>query len=358
MDKELEELLKMKNNPSFVELTSYKKQASKFVKNVREEYVEPDFLNEYIDGSREKGFFRYSTEIFGELIDEIRKNSECGYETYMNDIIKDGYTPKYLSALQKELRFYNKEFNTGYKEVVASRILNFFGVPTTYDKLVEIGGVQHVLSVDFMRENEKIYNLEELDMVGECRFNLQSNLTGLINVLKKIYNKSYSDEELCLEYTEETQSHIKECQEQYVYGWLIRNFVLSDWDYLMRNTGILVNKQDNYIRLAPNYDMEYSFHNYKMPPEEMSKLMYRNVKFVSDYYPEIFVKFNNKLKDFVSYGKDDEQHRLCDKLVHSCVGNNKECEMGIVNVLDSNLQKLLPICYEIGLINRTLNSKE
>ena len=51
-----------------------------------------------LTGLRKKHFARCSTKLFNELINELQNNKDCGYVTHINNVVKDGYVPKYISV--------------------------------------------------------------------------------------------------------------------------------------------------------------------------------------------------------------------------------------------------------------------
>ena len=94
----------------------------KYIKKVTEKEVEeyaPTEEDDYepINGERTKRFVRFSSDLFQDLIDELKNNPDCCYCTYVNDLIRGGYTPEYISVLLKEenrLVTDNDEFRVGH----------------------------------------------------------------------------------------------------------------------------------------------------------------------------------------------------------------------------------------------------
>ena len=79
----------------------------KYIKNVSldeiDEYSQQKsaYDNE-LSGQRQKRFIRLSSDVFGELIDELKNNPNCAYKTYINDLVKEGYVPKAVSVIIKD----------------------------------------------------------------------------------------------------------------------------------------------------------------------------------------------------------------------------------------------------------------
>ena len=71
----------------------------RYIKKVNDDQIEEYAMIEpnkedFIYGLRKKKFVRFSSELFGALIQELRNNTNCSYDTYINEIIKEGYTPE------------------------------------------------------------------------------------------------------------------------------------------------------------------------------------------------------------------------------------------------------------------------
>lgn len=251
-------------------------------------------------GHREKGFIRCSGELFGDLIYELRNNPNSSYVTYMNDVIRDGYNPKYLSVL----RISSTIGELSVRETLCGKILNFFEAPVTFDKFVTIDGKDYMLSVDFIGKDEEFETLIDL-MIEQNNYNsadladfdkvcLAKNVfrfdflcdqsIDMIRTALKSVRENLGD---CYNFEEMENEFI----ENYIYSYLIRRHLFADSDFFFNNVGVLVNKENKTFRMAPNFDLELS--SMFMLNE---KYLIDDISFVIQKYPHIASKFYEKLK--------------------------------------------------------------
>lgn len=253
-------------------------------------YNEYENTSEKIMGFREKSFVNISCEVFSDLINELRNNPKCCYETTINNWVKDGNIPLYISVLKRKFR--SKNDIDYIIESSASKTLNFFECKTAYDTILKFDDGIYSCSVNFKNSNEKI------NIIGNFKggINLgRIDLKDNISFLKKLLNQ-WNNEENFLNFS----NSFNEIIEDYIYSFLIRRYVLLDCDCWFNNFGIIRNIDNNTIRLAPNFDFErcFDFNVYLIMRKEYENSFKSDIQFVEQYYPNIFKKFSTKFKIF------------------------------------------------------------
>lgn len=294
----------------------------KYIKGVQDnqieryDSIEPTSDKDYLSGSRFKFFVRCSSKLFKDLIKEIRNNPNCSYDTYINDLIKSGYTPKFVSMLRKErngIMTSHEEYGMEhFRDVCASRILNYFNCPTTHETMLNIDGDNYCCSVDFNKMGEDFDSIGSLLGIGEN--NLEENLESLGIMLENLNNgKQFKN-------FDEMQ---KNFLEEYVYSFLIRRYVLADKDCWFNNFGIIINTKDNTFRLAPNFDFEYCFgfvHNV-FKKQDFQECFVKDLEFARKQYPKVYEKFYNKFQEFIDIGKNKP---TCARIIEKEIGSGKK----------------------------------
>lgn len=252
----------------------------------KEDYYEQDGE---LDGHRiDKVFYRVDSECLKPLIDELINNPNCGYITYMNNVIKEGFVPKKISCLSKQLRWDMNYIIEGLSdelivnEVLASQMLNYFGCPTVFNTATIIkdveGKTEYVLiSADFMSESDNfktlwdcycgIYDLEET---------IQRLKKGIPTKSKIIKN---------------------EIIEEFLYTYFVRRYVLHDGDFNADNIGFLINKENKKIQLL-NFDYEFAFDNdFLAGKVNLVRELKDNLSYLVKKYPRIYEKFIKKCEE-------------------------------------------------------------
>jgi len=246
----------------------------------------PDKSSQIGGGTMPKFFVRCDSGYFGELITELKKDN-CSYVTYINDLVKglgEGTEKIPLSKLSIMLKSVHGNSNALENEEICSRIANIFGIPTAYNKVVEIEGNKYVASVDFMSQGQEYSNLFEEDkpLVNVNCFEdfeevvIKDRLTSLLNSGKI------------------TQENFDELVESFVETYFFRNYVLSDDDYNLHNIRLLHNKETNKYEWAPCFDYEYAFtfdNSYFMSASDVEYIFYK----YSQIAKKIYDKYNNIL---------------------------------------------------------------
>ena len=292
----------------------------RYIKKVNDDQIEEYAMIEpnkedFIYGLRKKKFVRFSSELFGELIQELRNNPNCSYDTYINEIIKEGYTPEYISVILKDANqdvINNDTLKIGHlREKIASGIMNYFGCKTTYDTLVSVDGEFKCCSVDFNKENETLYIADELKPY--C-----TQIGGLRELIIELDSKfkHFSKEK-------HVQTGVKpeiDFMREYVYNYLVRKFVLVDRDFGFHNVGIVHNAKANTLSLAPNFDYEYTFLHMELSRNKLFKNSRINdLKFVRKYYSSIYSKFLTKYREFVDENKYED-------IIKGAIGGGKKSQ--------------------------------
>jgi len=296
----------------------------KYIKSVNsykiEEYDDLSAVGDNkLRGQRNKRFVRFSSDVFGDLIKELAENPNCSYDTYINDLIKEGYIPNFISTMIKEPN--NKIIISGFsigefKEIIANRILNFFGCTSTYDTLLSVDGKRFICSVDFMKYGEELYMLNTLDPLNmPAGIDLDDN----VYILARKMDRFAASKNIGDKYDEEILDSVTD---QYVYDFLVRYEVLSDEDYGFHNMGLIYNEKDNSFRLTPNFDLEYSF----MFNEERVNLVRKhfldnNFKTAKKYQRKMYEKFVKKFNEFISVG--DNGMTKYEEIIYSVIGDNE-----------------------------------
>jgi len=239
-------------------------------------------------GHRDKTYYRIDTRHFASLIRELNDNPETGYVTNINELITTGYVPKKVSVLDKVINSNNYKHTSNilklvYAEVLASRILNYFGCPTTYNVAVEMTDDEkndnyHILSLDFLSYGEEFYSFCDFD----CSF--AGELVDNVRMIKYEFRMGYFGDYI--------KEELDKVVEDYVYSFLVRRHILRDSDFYDSNSGIILNKETGSARYI-NFDFEYTFNSSRAYLEE-------NLLYCKDTYPEVYAKFRKNTIEFYS----------------------------------------------------------
>ena len=87
-------------------------------------------------------------------------------------------------------------------------------------------------------------------------------------------------------------------QRDFVKTYLARQLLLFDKDFTPHNFGILTNKENKEIKLAPNFDLEYCIND--LSNSEFVTRIPENMQFIYDRYPDILSSFINKSRELIS----------------------------------------------------------
>lgn len=259
-------------------------------------------------GWSDKQFYRVKG-ISGIVKNEKQKPNS--YVTYL-DCVAEEIVPEYISVMIKK----NSENNT-IMEVLASQILNYFGVPTVLNIPVKCkNGKLKLMSVDSISTNEIFTTFLDYGL-GVYTFN-----AGVFDGLERLTKLNNEDKEKIIS--------------DYILTYLVRSCVLADFDFESYNVGLLNNKSTNNWKLV-NFDLESTFWT--------TDLDYYGKLQIERFYkshPEIINKFREKLNDLF---------QVFDDAIENSKGKIKE----ILTDLRHNIQQVLAYLNKMWAGNETKN---
>lgn len=208
-----------------------------------------------VDGCHRKQFVRVTGDYFKDLYTEMRNNPNCMYRTYMDDVIKSGYNPKKLSVLIKEA----DELKYGaYYEVLSSRIANFMGAPTVYNKLhVDENGKKYVMSVDYMKSGYRMIDIIKManDFYSEIdpdyAYSIYKSYSNMYVFFSDIAHMLRTN--LC-----SSGDNSDSFEDEFFNLFFTRRHVIHDGDFGIHNIGLMTDDKGKTI-LEPMYDTEMAF---------------------------------------------------------------------------------------------------
>lgn len=246
-----------------------------------------------IGGVHDKVFARIDSNSVYPLIHAIRSDSNCSYVTYANDLIKSGETPRKLSTMVK----YSRELDIDMmvNEVIGSRLLNLFGVPTVYNECFVCDDTYLTCSVDFMKNNENIQTVAEILNIDIPSFNLAETIEQSKRAFDYVWHHTLnnSDEN----YAESLDEFIYRILEMYFFKVLL----LRDSDFAIHNIGVIVDPDTKTISVAPAHDFEYSFN----ACDEISCFIQYCLEQYPDKLQDLIIKMNRVDRDQIFQVIDD-----------------------------------------------------
>lgn len=290
----------------------YLKSVSKFINTSEDETyeipniagIEPFTLvdqssrDNFVAGMSSKYCLRAKKELFSELNNEMKNNPNCSYDTcFTKDEYKNNSISTY-SIILKEDKVLDIEC-----EVLGSRIFNFYGLPTVYNKRFDEKKGKaivdsYVASVDCLKPNERFYDLFDIAFIGGGNL-LSIQAEGLDKTINGITKAvSWYLDKLKIRYTDE---QLQDFKSFIVYSYMVRVLLLNDSDYRNGNAGIIVNEKDNYFRPFPNFDYNLLFDC--KTNEDRLKL----IEDIAVSYPEVLDDFLAKTENFVTMKGEDKQ---------------------------------------------------
>lgn len=245
-----------------------------------------------INGHLQKRFVRLHRGYFEDVLRLIGKR-DCVYHAHITpEDVRANAVPRNLSVMIKEIGYEHSLMAEAihqkmYAEAVGSRVLNFFGCSTVYNKVLNSHGTLYVLSLDFLRPYEHFYVAEDLCEKNEiwCSNPLDKSLASIdmdIDILKHRIEGEFGMTGVTVD-----KEQIKR---EYVMSYLVRVFLLGDTDYRSRNYGFIYNIKNNTIESAPNYDFELAF---GMSAKRFSAFE-SNFEAISKQYPDVLEEFLKK----------------------------------------------------------------
>ena len=242
------------------------------------------------------------SKYLGDFIREIQNNPNATYVSIYNQLIRDGYIPRYFSALIKDC---HNDPDRVRAEMFGCQAANALGIPTAYcfgikddsPKSKEFKGEIEgdyfaVASLDFVPQGCEIETFK--DMAKSKKFCCVYD--SLDKWLKYI--------DMCLETRFPDgvdQESRKALRSNFVKSYLFRIALFPDYDFTVYNGGIMIDENTNKFSMIPNFDMEgmmyehlYKAKGYYYKPNKlrMKKLM----SYCRENFPEELDDFMGRLE--------------------------------------------------------------
>ena len=296
-----------------------------------------------LEGHRQKEMVVCPIELFGDLIYEVRNNAECGYDTYLNDVIKGGNAPKYIVAVKKGAEV----DETVVREVLCSKIMNYFSSPVAFNKVAEINGEESLISVNFVGEGEEFITLLDGILIEQGYDGNNMTQYDKVSLAKNIFTFDYlcdSAIDMISRGLEGVRKGLGDCEdfeimknnfiENYIYSYLIRKYVFYDCDFYFHNVGILTNKEEGTFRMSPNFDFEFSSNLITN-----DKYLINDIRYVIQHYPNVAIRFYEKLKYLIIPTEQffGEKKSKFDEMIESSVNGNNEMRDNLSTRLRGNI---------------------
>ena len=289
------------------------------------------------DGQHAKQFVLIKTKnVLSDLITTLQR-SDSSYCTYANELIKSGYTPKYLSVMKSTNSFTKQEFAT--KDVFISRLFNYLRIPTVYyfntieqlpnTSILNPNWKTNTISIDFISNNEEFSTFYEQNEFPDDT--IESWLTSIDRIIEKHFaTRPYPMYSLS-----EIRDTKENLERQFVETYLVRKLLINDTDFSHHNFGILINKQTQNISLAPNFDLEYGLNKLNI-----NSLLYsvpENMKFIYERYPDLIMSFMEKSRNLIT--PDNSNQSPLDKLLNQGDYSEK-MKNETIEIINYNMQTL------------------
>lgn len=267
------------------------------------------------------------------LFDEVKNNPDTSLVTYLNDAIKNGVFPRYVSCLAKNC-IYDKEKRTtiddgrNASEVIGSRVAEMLRVPTVFTFGIPAidGSIGSVMSVDFLKYGETFEDVLELSnnkTLVEAGDTVETWKNAIRKALKKKYPFGIDKESL-------TQLEERDLPQMMLYR---KGGLFKDADFYPYNVGIVF--KGKKFKLAPNFDMECLLTTMKCSPEYYSVdrgAMRDIVSYCAKHCPDI-------LEDFVSRLNTNMHNGEIPSVIEALYPNNK-ARRNILNNLRTTVVRL------------------
>ena len=198
------------------------------------------------DGRNAKMFKLCDSKNFGEMINEIQGNPDCSYITYANSVIKEGIVPEKLSVMDK-----TSDKVSVINESIAAKVLNYFGVPTSYYLLANNKSQNHSVSVDFIGGNEEFIELYTMLPKVDDVYIIEQTYR-MVNIVEHYLKNLFKGDE-----PENFKQNFEKFKKDLIISFFVRQFVLGDTDCGMSNVGLLINTETWDFRLI-NFDLEWT----------------------------------------------------------------------------------------------------
>ena len=296
--------------------------------------VRPQNDLQVINGIHSKKFFRCDGKVFEPLYRELRNNPNSSYDTYINKLIVENpnYIPSRVSAMRKTVVDFQENKTGASREILASRIANFMGVPTVYNCSIDNPSNGTFLSVDYMKYGEQILDL--YDTIEDTR--PEGVNDGYIDILFGQASLSkmlqFFNNALML-YKHYYNFDSKKLINDFAREFVTRVHVLGDGDYGFHNFEMAYDQNKN-ARLLPMFDYEATFAS--LNEQEIRN----NIAYIKKYLPDFGLeKFNQRFEELV---KPANFKKLASGLDSKFVKSSYEFLKHQQSVFDSYVKYLNP----------------
>lgn len=297
-----------------------------------------------LDGRREKEFVRIASRIFKDLIDEIKLNPKTRFVTMYNDLIKEGYTPRWISALKKsvmvsrdilikypEYRDVEIDAELAIKEQCAMNLCANMDIDTAYNKLLNYKGEETILSVDFISPGEEFFTLQDFNLNVDKTEDLESLYEKLCDNFDNIMSQRIGLPDI----TEESKNEqLTKLTDEIIYAVFLRKWILADADCDSLNLGFLVDREAGTIRLAPQYDLEFALSEDSLIDYKFAG--FNGLSWLNKNFPHIYKRLKNNVENLTTISEDSGLLKY-EKIIADSVGNNKEIYDHIVRIIKDRI---------------------
>lgn len=237
-------------------------------------------LNNLLSGHSYKDFYRVDSSIFPDLVKDL-KTGKSNYVTYVNGVASEGLIPEKLSVLIKS----STSMSRTRKEVIATKLLNYFGLTTPYNFHINDKNKKaypYIGSVDMISENERFYSFYDLGI------EFFESLPSMFKYLEEYFDEGKSSTNVM-----NVQVDLEKLKEELLLSYLVRQVLLFDADFGNTNVGFLINEKTNQVRFV-NFDFELAF--FTRIGAGTAELR-RNMKFAMENYPKLYDDFITRVKE-------------------------------------------------------------
>lgn len=271
-----------------------------------------------IGGTSSKKFIRVDSEFVKGYYD-ARSKANSSFVSYADDLILEYFDPdyrdeygkkkyplKYISCLLKNSSMHTIPYGA-QNEVVGCRLANLFGMPTVYNEMVEYLGNEFVLSIDVLKDDEHMLNLE--DMYTSKYSNIDEyDLDDSFNMFT--YTALWSEfVHECIDHqlskdAPDREEQIDLCIESFLEQLFFHMFMINNRDIKPQNFAAIFNGDNTTAEMFPSFDYEFS--DFKPVAINLYfELLQDYLHFMNENYPgklkEIMFKF--KKMNFTKDGK-------------------------------------------------------
>ena len=300
-----------------------------------------------LDGRRAKRYYRISSSVVPELIDEIQSNPDSTYVTHFDELVKKhDYVPIHVAAIIKKT---SKE--AALSEALSSRVMNYFGAQTSFEKVCRLCDNSRcddtnldyvVMSVDFVSSGNELMTLNEFEILLEN--DLELDVPAIKKGLKRAcFKRKFGFLSTRSEAFRSFEEKRDQVIEDFVYSFLIRKFVLKDGDVHAGNMGVFVDEDTMNIQGFVSFDFEdvlkinTDYHAYS----------HNQLKYVLLMYPKVFRRFRDKLESLLEINPDKHKLNMV-SLVEEWLPKETDSENKILeNLLYDNVVSISKVCENV-----------